>query len=153
MTMSLREQLDADLKDAMRSRDQIRLNAVRQVKSTVALEEARAGTTFDDAKFQEVITRLVRQHRESIEMYQKGNRPELVAQEEAELKVLLAYLPQQLSGDDILALTKKAAQEVGARGPADKGKVMGKLMPQIKGKAEGTEVNKIVTQYLESLAK
>jgi len=66
--------------------------------------------------------------------------------------VLQAYLPQQLSSDDLLTLTKKAAQDVGACGPSDKGKLMGKLMPQVKGKAEGTEVNKIVTQYLESLA-
>ncbi len=151
--MPLRQQFDADLREAMRARDQVRMDTIRQVKATVTNEEVTAGATYDDAKIQEVMGRLVRQHRESIEQFAKANRQDLKQKEEAELKVLLSYLPQQMGAAEIMALAKQIAAEAGARGPADKGKVMGKLMPQVKGKAEGIEVNRVVTELLESLAK
>ncbi len=150
--MSLRQQLDADLKDAMRSRDRVRTTVIRQIKATVTNEEFRGSGEFDDDKIQEIVGRLVRQHRESIEMFDKGNRPDLKEIEESELRVLLSYLPEQMSPEQILSLAKQAAEEVGARGPSDKGKVMGKLMPQLKGKAEGAVVNQVVTDHLASLA-
>ncbi|MSQ25884.1 MAG: GatB/YqeY domain-containing protein [Dehalococcoidia bacterium] len=149
--MPIAQQLDSDLKDAMRARDQVRLDVIRQVKATVMNAEIKEGNALSDTGIQEILTRLVRQHRESIEMFAKGGRPELVQKEEAELKVLQSYLPQQMSQADVVALAKKIAAEVGARGPADKGKVMGKLMPQVKGKAEGMAVNDAVTQVLASL--
>jgi uncharacterized protein YqeY len=149
--MSLRDQLDADLKDAMRARDQTRMDAIRQIKAVVMTDEVKAGATFDDAKVHDVIGRLVRQHRESIEMFAKGNRADLKAKEETELRILLSYLPQQMTAAEIMTLAKAIAQEVGARGPADKGKIMGKLMPQVKGKAEGAEVNRVVTELLAGL--
>lgn len=150
--MPIAQQLDSDLKDAMRARDQVRLDVIRQVKATVMNAEIKEGNALSDTGIQEILTRLVRQHRESIEMFAKGGRPELVQKEEAELKVLQSYLPQQMSQADVVALAKKIAAEVGARGPADKGKVMGKLMPQIKGKAEGKAVNDVVMDVLTKLA-
>ena len=149
--MPISQQLDADLKDAMRARDQVRLDVIRQVKATVMNAEIKEGKPLDDAGVQEILTRLVRQHRESIEMFAKGGRPELVQKEEAELKVLQSYLPQQMSQADVVALAKQIAAEVGARGPGDKGKVMAKLMPQVKGKAEGKVVNDAVIEVLASL--
>ena len=149
--MGLREQLDADLKEAMRARDRTRMDTVRQIKSTVDTEESRKGADFDDQAIEEVITRLARQHRESIEVFRQQDRAELAEKEEAELALLLAYLPEQLSAEDIRAMAEEAAAAVGASGPADKGKVMGRLMPQVKGRAEGKLVNQTVTELLASL--
>ena len=149
--MPIAQQLDADLKDAMRARDQVRLDVIRQLKATAMNAEIKEGKSLDDSGMQEIITRLVRQHRESIEMFAKGGRPELAQKEEAELRVLQSYLPQQMSQADVVALAKQIAAEVGALGPGDKGKVMGKLMPQVKGKAEGKIVNDAVIEVLAAL--
>ena len=151
--MSLRQQIDADLKDAMRSRDRLRCNVLRQIKSTVINEEFKTEGEFDDAKVQEIVGRLVRQHRESIEIFGKADRADLKETEEAELQILQSYLPEQVSADEVLMLARQAAESVGARGPSDKGKVMGRLMPQLKGKADGTLVNQVVTDHLASLAE
>ena len=149
--MGLRERLDADLKDAMRARDRTRLDTVRQIKSTVDTEEARKGAEFGDAAIEEIVTRLARQHRESIDVFRQKDRAELADKEEAELALLLAYLPEQFTADEIRALAEEAAAAVGAAGPSDKGKVMGRLMPQVKGRAEGKLVNQTVTDLLAAL--
>ena len=149
--MGLRNQLNDDLKNAMRSRDRTRIDTVRQIKSTVDTEESRKGTEFDDAAIEEIIVRLVRQHRESIEVFRQQDRPELAAKEEAELDTLLSYLPEQLSPEKVREMAQVIATEVGASGPADKGKVMGQLMPQVKGRAEGKIVNEMVTAVLSDL--
>ena len=135
----------------MRSRDRTRIDTVRQIKSTVDTEESRKGTEFDDAAIEEIIVRLVRQHRESIEVFRQQDRPELAAKEEAELDTLLSYLPEQLSPEKVREMAQVIATEVGASGPADKGKVMGQLMPQVKGRAEGKIVNEMVTAVLADL--
>ena len=149
--MGLRNHLNDDLKNAMRSRDRTRIDTVRQIKSTVDTEESRKGTEFDDAAIEEIIVRLVRQHRESIEVFRQQDRPELAAKEEAELDTLLSYLPEQLSPEKVREMAQVIATEVGASGPADKGKVMGQLMPQVKGRAEGKIVNEMVTAVLADL--
>ena len=92
----------------------------------------------DDDGIIGVISRQVRQRRESIYEFRKGNREDLVEREEAELAILLNYLPPQLTGEELAGLAQAVIGEVGARGPGDKGKVMGKLMPQVRGKAEGS---------------
>ena len=149
--MGLRNQLNDDLKNAMRSRERTRIDNVRQIKSTVDTEESRKGTEFDDAAIEEIIVRLVRQHRESIEVFRQQDRPELAAKEEAALATLLSYLPEQLSPEKVREMAQVIATEVGASGPADKGKVMGQLMPQVKGRAEGKIVNEMVTAVLADL--
>lgn len=147
--MGLKDRLMADLQDAMRKGDTHRRDAIRFLRAAIGNEEiARQVEGLDDAGVSEVILRQVKQHRESIAEFKKANRPELVAKEEAELAVLLGYLPQQMSRDEIAELARKAIAEVGARGPADRGKVMGRLMPQVKGKADGREVNEVVTALL-----
>ena len=147
---TLLERLDSDLKDAMRARNQVRLDTIRQVKSTVTNEEIKTGKPANDAAVEDIIARLVRQHRESIEMFTKGGRSELAQQEQAQLETLLSYLPQQLGPAELRALVQQLARELGIGSPADKGKLMGKLMPQVKGKAEGKLVNEIVNDVLGS---
>ena len=94
------------------------------------------------------MNKQARQHRESIDAFQKGNRPDLTAKEEAELAVLLEYMPQQMSRQEIVAAARKVIEEVGADGPGEKGKVMSKLMPQLKGEAPGAEINAVVMELL-----
>lgn len=150
--MGLQQKLDDDLKAAMRTRDQERLEAIRQIKSTVTIEELRQSGPLTDGQIQDIVARLVRQHRESIELFTKGNRMELAERETAQLDVLLSYLPNQLSTQDVETLVRQIAEDLDAKGPSDKGKVMGKVMPQVKGKMDGKAVNSIVDQILSNLS-
>ncbi|MDP3062480.1 MAG: GatB/YqeY domain-containing protein [Chloroflexota bacterium] len=141
----------ADQKQALKQGDRVKLSTLRLLRSAIEYEEISRGKELDDSGVQEMVARQVKQRHESIEAFQKGNRQDLVSKEEAELKVLLAYLPQQMGRDEVRALAQKVIAEVGARGPTDKGKVMGRLMPQVKGKAEGSLVNQVVTEMLAGL--
>ncbi len=148
--MTLRNQIEEDIRDAMRSRAQVRLDALRFLKSVVLDMEKSQGESLDDQAMLEVIVRQVNDRRESIRMFQQGNRPDLVAKESEELAVLEAYLPPQLSSEELLELVQAAINEVGAKTARDKGRVMGRLMPQVRGRADGAQVNELVTELLES---
>lgn len=142
------ERLTEDQKTAMRARDQQRLDAIRMVRSALLNAEKAKGKDLDDTESSEVIAREVRQRREAIEEAQKANRPEIAEHEEAGLAIVMAYLPEQLSRDQILEEAKKAIGELGAKGPGDRGRVMGKLMPAVRGKADGKEVSSVVEELL-----
>ena len=148
--MTLRNQIEEDIRDAMRSRAQPRLDALRFLKSVVLDVEKSQGKSLDDPAMLEVITRQVNDRRESIRMFQQGNRPDLVAKESEELAVLEAYLPPQLNREELLELVQAAINEVGAETVRDKGRVMGRLMHQVRGRADGAQVNALVTELLES---
>ena len=148
--MSLKDQLAEDLKDAMRARDEIRKSAIRMAIAAIKNAEIAAGKAFQDADVLGVLAKQVKQRRESIEEFQKGGRQDLVDQEAAEMKFLAAYMPPSISRDEIVAEARKVIEEVGARGPSDKGKVMQALMPRLTGRAEGREINEVVTELLTS---
>lgn len=148
--MTLRQRLDEDLKQAMRSGDTLRRDTLRFLRSSIHNEEIAQGKELDDQGIQDVIAREAKRCRESIEAYRAGKRDDLVAKEEAELGVLLEYLPQQLSREEIAGLARQVAQEVGAHTPADKGKVMKALMPQVKGRADGSLVSAVVDELLRA---
>lgn len=146
--MTLKERLNDDLKDAMRSRDTLRRNTIRLLLSAIGYEEiARRGDLDDDAVTQ-VLTKQAQQRRDSIEAYTKGGRSDLVAQEEAELAIVSAYLPSPLSAEEISAIVDAAIVDAGASGPQDMGKVMGRVMPQVRGRADGRQVSALVNQRL-----
>ena len=149
--MTLRDRLEEDIRDSMRQRSQARLDALRFLKFAVQAVEKERGQALDDLAMVEVVARQVNDRRESIRAFEQGSRNDLVAKEEADLSVLVEYLPPQLTGEEIAELVSGVINEVGAAGPRDKGKVMGKLMPQVRGKADGAEVNRLVTELLESL--
>ena len=150
--MGLKERLDEDLKKAIREQDALRRTVLRTIRSEVHNEEiALQKPLNDDDGIVGVISRQVRQRRESIYEFRKGQREDLVEREEAELAVLLGYLPPQLTPEELTALVQGVIQEMGVQGPGDKGKVMGRLMPQVKGKAEGSAVNEVVSKLLEAL--
>ncbi len=149
--MTLQERLNEDAKGALRGHHEVRLSILRQVRAAVHNEEIARQKPLDDDGVLQVVSRIARENRESIEMFQKGNRLDLVQKAEAELAVLMEYLPQQLSREEIIRLARQVIQEVGAKGPTDRGKVMGRLMPQVRGKADGAQVNAVVTDMLEGM--
>ena len=147
--MSIRERLEEDIRNAMRSRSQQRLEALRFLKSAINRVEIDRRVTLDDEGITEVIVRQVKDRRDSIRMFQEGNRQDLVEKESADLLVLEEYMPPQLGEEELVALIEETIRQVGAETIRDKGKVMGRLMPQVQGKADGQQVNAIVTRLLE----
>ena len=150
--MALRDKLEEDIKDSMRNRDQARLDALRFLKFAVQAVEKEQRKELGDAGIVEVATKQASDRRDSIKAFEGGGREVMAAKEAAELKVLEEFLPPQMSTEDLAQLIRETAAEVGATSPQDKGKLMGKLMPQLRGKADGAVVNQMATEYLESLA-
>ena len=146
--MSLEEQLRDDLKQALKTGDKVRLSTIRLLLTGIHNTEIARRAPLDDSGVLDVIAKGAKQRRESIEAFKQGNRPDLVASEEAELDILLGYLPQQMPRQEIIAAAQQAIAELGAKGPGDRGKVMSRLMPQLKGRAEGREVGDIVSELL-----
>ena len=144
----LQDKVADDLRQAQKSGDKTRVTVLRLVKAGVKNAEIAQGAPIGDAGVVDVITREVKQHRESITEFTKGNRQDLVAKEEAELATLLEYLPKQLSREEVVAIVRQVIEQVGATGRGDKGKVMSQLMPQLKGRADGREANDVVTELL-----
>ncbi len=150
MEAGLKERLNSDLKQAMRGGDKVRRSVIRLVLAAVQNAEIARQAALEDSDILGIIAKDVRQHQESIEAFRQGNRQDLVAQEEAELVVLNEYLPRQMTRDEIVAEARRVIKEVGAQGPGDKGKVMPKLIAQLKGRADGREINAVVTELLSS---
>ncbi|HEY87535.1 MAG TPA: GatB/YqeY domain-containing protein [Dehalococcoidia bacterium] len=133
----------------MRDRDKVKLSVIRLVMAAIKNTEIARQTTLYDDDILGIIAKEARQRRESVEAFKQGNRQDLVAQEEAELTVLQEYLPQQMSREEIIAEARRVIEEVGAQGPGDKVKVMPKLISQLKGRADGREINAVVTELLQ----
>ena len=150
--MALREKLEEDIKTSMRNRDQARLDALRYLKFAVQAVEKEQKKELDDAGLIDVATKQASDRRDSIKAFEEGGRDVMADKEAAELKVLEEFLPPQMTTKEITQLIKDTAADVGVASLQDKGKLMGKLMPQVRGKADGTVVNQLATEYLESLA-
>ncbi len=144
----LQEKLMADLKEAMKGGDKTRLEVIRMVRARIKNAEIAKQKSLDDSDVLDVIAKEAKQRRESITEFKKADRQDLSDKEEAELAILLKYLPQQMSREEVLAAARRVIEEVGARGPGDKGRVMQNLIPQLKGKAEGRDINEVVTELL-----
>ncbi len=150
MEVSLKEKLNNDLKQAMRGGDTVRKSVLRLVLAAIKNAEIARQAALEDSDILGTIAKEARQRHESIEAFRQGNRPDLVAQEEAELAILQEYLPQQMTRDEIIAEARRVIEETGAQGPGDKGKVMPKLITQLKGKADGREINTVVAELLQN---
>ena len=147
---NLKQKLSDDLKQAMRSGDTVKRGVIRMLTAAIHNAEIARQAKLEDSDILGVIAKEVRQRRESIEAFKQGDRQDLVAKEEAELAVLQEYLPQQLTRDEIVEVVQKVIAEVEATGPGDKGKVMPKLMAQLKGRADGREINEVVSELLSA---
>ena len=150
MEAGLGERLTSDLRQALRGGDKLRRSVIRMVLAAIKNAEIARQATLEDSDILGVIAKEARQRQESIEAFRQGNRQDLVAQEEAELAILQQYLPQQMTRDEIIAEVHRVIDEVGAQGPGDKGKVMPRLIAQLKGRADGREINAVVTELLGS---
>lgn len=149
--MPLKQQIDADIKQAMLARDQDKLRALRAVKSLILLEETKEGKTGelsadDDMK---VLTKAVKQRKDSADIYRTQNRPDLLAVEEAEIAVIEQYLPKQLSEDELRTKLQAIMTRVGASAPSDLGKVMGAASKELAGQADGKAISAMVKSLLQ----
>jgi hypothetical protein len=150
--MSLKDKLIEDLKQAIRQRDEYRRSTLRLVMAAIKNAEIEKRRGLDEGELLTIIAKEAKQRRESIAEFEKGGRQDLVDQEKAELEVLLAYLPKQLSREEIEAKARQTIEEVGATSLAQMGQVMRRLMPQMKGKADGKLVSQVVRELLASEA-
>ena len=144
----LKQKLTDDLKQAMRGGDNVKRSVIRLVMAAIKNAEIARRAALEDADILGIIAREVRQRNESIEAFKQGNRQDLVAQEEAELAILQEYLPRQMTRDEVIVEARRVIKEVGAQGLSDKGKVMPELISQLKGRADGREINAVVTELL-----
>ena len=149
--MSVQERLTDDLKTAMKARDELTRDVVRLMLSGIKNAEIEKRGAVDDAVVTDVLSRMVRQYRESIVAFRDGGREEAAVKEEAELAIVMRYLPEQLGADEIRALVSVAAAEVGASGPSDRGKVMKVLMPRLRGRADGSVAAAVVGEVLDAM--
>ena len=147
--MSLMEKLTADMKEAMKQGEKERLSVIRLVRGSVRQAEIDGKKTLSDDEIISVITKEVKMRRDSIEEFERGGRADLVEKTEGEIAILMPYLPEQLSTDEVKKIVEAAVAEVGATTAKDMGKVMGVLMPRVKGRADGKLVNEIVRSLLK----
>jgi len=146
--MALRERLSEEMKNAMKARDDLRLSAIRLIRSAVKNKDIELKRELNDQEIVEVIATLGKQRRESIRLFGEAGRRDLVEKEEKELAVLLDFLPQQLSRDEVAALVEKVITECGAQGGKDMGRVMKALTPHVAGRADGKTVSDLVREKL-----
>jgi uncharacterized protein YqeY len=146
--MSLKERLLEDFKTAMRERDIVSKNVIQMVRSAVLQIEKDSKTTLDDDGIIEVIAKELKKRRDSLPDYEKSGRQDLINDLKAEIEILLRYLPQQLTEEELEAIIKQAIEETGASSAKDMGKVMQVVMPQVKGRADGRMVSQIAKRLI-----
>jgi uncharacterized protein YqeY len=146
--MSLKETLQEDWKTALKNKDNFRAGVLSMTRAAILQVEKTDGSKLDDAAVVDVISKEVKQRRESIVDFEKGNRQDLVDQTQKEIEILLDYLPQQLTEDEIAEIVRSAVNESGASSMKDMSKVMSIIMPDVKGRADGKLVSQIVKQFL-----
>ena len=151
MTISLKERLDGDLKDAMRNKDSVRRTVLRTIISEIRNAEIAKQEALDDEGVLVVMTKQAQQRRDSIEAFRSASRSDLVESESAELKIISGYLPEQLSEDEIEVVITEVISQVEAKGFSDMGKVMKEIMQRIRGRADGKMVSAIVTSRLKEM--
>ena len=146
--MSLRDDISKEVIAALKAGEKLKLSTLRLLLSAIKYKEVDLKRPLTDEETRQIIATLIRQRHDSVEQFRKGGRPELADKEEAEIDILRAYLPAQMSEDELRAVVKEAAVNAGATGPGDMGKLMKAVMPLVKGKAEGKAVSDMVKEVL-----
>jgi hypothetical protein len=150
---TLKERLDADLKDAMRSKNELTTSVIRMLKSAIKYKEVEPGASaLDDAGIEKVIAGLIKQRRDSVDQYKAGGRDDLAQKEEAEIAILQNYLPKQLTAEELRAEVAAAIAAVGAKSAKDMGAVMKAVQPKVQGRAEGRAISEEVKAQLAKLS-
>ena len=147
--MTLSDKINQDLKDAMKSGDKLRLQTIRSIRASILeFEKSGAGEQMSAEEEIKLLTTAAKKRKESIELFTKGGREELAKAEEAELQIIMSYLPEQLSAEDIEKEVIIIAVNIGAKSKADFGKLMGAAVKELKGKADGREIKYLVEKVL-----
>ena len=146
--MSLKTQLTEDMKTAMRAKDQVSLSTIRLINAAIKQFEVDERTEADDAKVISILTKMVKQRKDSAKIYTEAGRQDLADKENAEIEILNRYLPQMMSAEEIKTVVEAVITETSASGMADMGKVMGVLKTRLAGKADMGEVNKVLKAAL-----
>jgi len=147
--MNLAERLNDDMKQAMRDGNKFRLQTIRMVRASIKNQEIELRRPLDDNETLNILSRELKQRRDSLQDFERGGREDLVSNVRAEIEIISEYLPRQLTEEEIKAIVVQTMQETGASSKADLGKLMGALMPKVKGVADGKLVNAIVQQSLQ----
>lgn len=146
--MSLNDRLTEDIKKAMKAKYKQRLTTLRMIKSSLKNEAIKLGKELSADDELTVLSRELKQRKDSLQEYEKAGRDDLAAGERAEIEIIETYMPEPLSDEELENIVQDAISKLGASGKQDMGKVMGAIMPKVKGKADGTRVNKLVQQHL-----
>jgi uncharacterized protein YqeY len=146
--MTIKERLEADAKTALKGQDRLRLDVVRMVRSQINYAEIARGRALTDEETIDVLVSALKARREALDFSIRGGRADLIEKAEQEIRIIESYLPQPLSESEVQDLIRQAVREVGANGLKDMGRVMGALMPRVKGRADGKLVNALVRQAL-----
>ncbi|MBU1159692.1 GatB/YqeY domain-containing protein [Patescibacteria group bacterium] len=152
--MNIKEKILMDFKEAFKAREEIRLSTLKLLQAEIhnaeiAKKTKLANPILTDEEILEIIFRETKKRKDAIEIYEKGNRIELAEKEKKELEILMSYMPEQLSENEVRELAKKAIEQTGAVSQKEMGKVMAILMPKIKGKADGGIVSKVIKELLQ----
>ncbi|MBS4191347.1 GatB/YqeY domain-containing protein [Bacillus sp. FJAT-49705] len=146
--MSLLERLNEDMKQAMRNKEKDKLTVIRMIKASMQNEAIKQGADLSEEQELTVLSREVKQRKDSLHEFDKAGREDLVEKIRTELQFVELYMPKQLSEDEVSKIVQETVAETGAKSKADMGKVMAAIMPKVKGKADGALVNKLVQQHL-----
>lgn len=147
--MNLSERLNDDMKQAMRNQDKFKLTTIRMIRASVKNLEIDLKRPVDDNEVVDILSREIKQRKDSLQEFSKAGRDDLVTDLAAEIEIISQYLPVQLTEEEIKAIVTQTIQELGASSKAEMGKVMGALLPKTKGRADGKLVNQFVQQFLQ----
>ena len=147
--MTLKERLTNDLKDAMKNKEQVRISVVALVRAAIKQKEVDERVELDDVDVMDIVSKQLKQRNEALVDFKKAGRDDLISQTEEEIEILLTYLPKQLTDEELREYIKQAVEQVGATSEKDMGKIMGILMPKVKGKADGRRINNLVSEFFK----
>ncbi|WP_053957569.1 GatB/YqeY domain-containing protein [Inediibacterium massiliense] len=147
--MLLKERLMADLKEAMKEKDKMKKSVVTMLRSAIKQYEIDHKVELDDESILDIISKQVKQKKDAIDEFAKGDRQDLVDEAKAEIDILMGYLPEQLTKEELSQIVSQVIDEVGANSMKDMGKIMSAIMPKVKGRADGKTINQIVKQFLQ----
>lgn len=149
---SLKKRIDQDSKEALKTKDSLRLNVLRMIKSEIRYKEIEKRSELSDDDVISVLSSSIKKRKDSIQQFEKGGRDDLASKEKTELEVILKYMPEQLTEEELNQIISKAIKDVEAAGPLDLGKVMKQIMPNVRGRADGKKVNLLVSSRLQAIS-
>lgn len=150
---SLKKRIDQNMKEALKSKDSVRLGVLRMLKSEIRYREIDKGSELTDDDVISVLSSAIKKRKDSIQQFEKGGRDDLASKEKQELAVVTEYMPEQLSQEELSQIINQAISEEGATGPSDLGKVMKLIMSKVRGRADGKLVNQMVSSQLQSISE